>query len=923
MARRHREDWRGERARARIVIPSWETLSGNDQGTFRAVATFLNNRLAESDTIEWALQLKPDQRIERFAVVHLLNRPSGLGLKEPWASAWRLIEESWSHNLVDEGLPRDIDHIQRRLRAGDRSGMIVSAIVSLVAPGVKVESINSPLWRFVKRPRRPKTFHHLLLASLTSGDFVGLDDLELDQFKEVSFLMALANALEAAVNRGLDIARRIGWRGEPELLQLGSLHRVDILSEVDVYSHGIAPAVILLHTVVARIAELEPDSAQPFVQRWRLEKSPVHVRLWAATALNPFLVSAEKVGTFFNGLNDYQFWDFENFPEIAKLRAVRFTEIDHETQRAITTRLCKLPPRNYWPRKADAEKIKYYNLYSAVQELGRIEVAGGDFPPDTRSWLEANIGQFPELTEMEIDKGLPEKQEASYVPLNPDDRYDTLQGLARLRTLERALLTERDSWYDGPAARARDWLRQLNKTTLVLGDLEATGDGGDKFPSVWNCFGRVHASERPRLEADDPPGDLQDEVERILRLLEKLSDKTLSAAIEGISDWLFSWQEQVIASPLILRVWLRVWPFAVEMTNNNQQSKDDVDLSVLPRASDDDQAFMDPDTLNTPLGKLVVVFLSGCPSLEEVPDPFSAGTVPRQMRDAVIRASGQSGWIARHGLIKELPYFLKADADWTQEHLITPLSKDDDELLILWRAVARRLHFTEVLKIIGGTMAEKATDRRLGRKTQRNLVFSLVVESLHAFREAREPAVPNPRIQQMLRRLDGEGRAAAADAIQKFVQELSGKEGNDNASLQTAESLFRSSVAPFLKHVWPQERSLVTPGVSLALAKLPTISGEAFDKAVEAIERFLVPCECWSMFDYGFYDYDGAGRNFSIISDRIKAKAFLQLLDLTVGPSESAVIPRDLADALDQIQSVAPAFVDSPEFRRLSATARR
>ena len=469
-------------------------------------------------------------------------------------------------------------------------------------------------------------------------------------------------------------------------------------------------ANFILHTVVTRIAELEPESVQPFVQRWRLEKSPVHIRLWATTALNPYLVSAEKVGAFFNILNNRQFWDFKNFPEIAKLRAMRLVETDREIQRAITARLRKLPPRNYWPRKADTEKVKYYSLYLAVRELKRIEVAGGDLSSDTRSWLEAKIGQFPELTEMEVDEGLPKKPEASYIPPSSDDQYDTLLGLARLGALERALSTERDNWYDGPAARARNWL-QPNKTTLVLGELEATRDGGDKFPSVWNCFSGVHASERPRLEVDDPPSDLQDEVERVLRLLEKLSDKTLSTAIEGISDWLYSWSTQVIALPLILRVWQRVWPIAIEVTNNNQQSKDGADLSVLPRTPDDDQESMDLDTLNTPSGKLVVVFLSTCPPLKEVPDPFSAGTTSRQMRDAVIHASGHSGLIARHQLTEVLPYFLKADADWTQEHLISPLRKDDDESLVLWRAVARRSYFTEVLGIIGYTMAEKAMDR--------------------------------------------------------------------------------------------------------------------------------------------------------------------------------------------------------------------
>ena len=108
--------------------------------------------------------------------------------------------------------------------------------------------------------------------------------------------------------------------------------------------------------------------------------------------------------------------------------------------------------------------------------------------------------------------------------------------------------------------------------------------------------------------------------------------------------------------------------------------------------------------------------------------------------------------IVLHRLIEELPYFLRADHAWTEQTLITPLLNDDGASLALWRAIARRTHFTDVLKIIGSAMAERATDLRLGRETRQRLVFSLVVDALHAFRASRAPAVPNSRVQQMLAR---------------------------------------------------------------------------------------------------------------------------------------------------------------------------
>ena len=912
------------------MIPPWATLDGNDRAMFRATVAFLEKRLAESDMIEWALGLKPDRRVERMAVAELLNRPKGVALDEPWACAWRLIEESWSQVAIEDGSSTAIYDIQKRLRHGDRSGAIVSAIVNLVAPRLKVEPLRPTRWQFRKKPRRPRTFDELLLASLTSSDLIDLSVLELAQLKETDFLSFLANALEAAVNHGLDIARRIGWDGESQAWRLGSLFRVSYTQsapradgevEADADHDGIAPAVKLLHAVVARIVKLDPGAVLPVVQCWGLRPSPVHTRLWSAAALDSCLVSAEDVGAFLVRLDDRRFWGLSEFPEIAELRALRFAKLDGETQRVIAARIRKLPPRNQWPRKADAAQVKSARLYWAVRELKRIEVAGGDLPPDARSWLEGRIGQFSELAEMKIDDGFPGARMVPDVPPGHDDQYTTLQGVARLRALEAELSSVQNIRRPGFGTHAKDWLQHPENATRLIGDLEAVEKGGDTFPKVWTVFGQAHAPEQPG-KGNDPQHGLQSEVERVLRLLEKLSDETLSAAIEGISQWLESWGNQVIASPSGSRTWLRIWPIAVEATNIIWQPEEDAGLSVFPNTADGAQEPMVLDTLNNPSGKLVGVFLSACPSLSEVPAPFAARSDLRQMRDAVVDDTGRSGLIARYRMIQTLQYFQKSDHNWTKKHLIAPLFADDEASLDLWDAIARWPNYSlDVLKLIGDEMAKRATDKRIRRATRRRLVFSLVVESLHAFHDHREPAVPNPRIQQMLRSLDDEHRATAAGAIKRYLHDNSQKKAN-NEETTTAE-LFQSAVAPFLQKVWPQERSLATPGVGRIFAKLPATSRDAFADAVGALEHFLLPFDCWSMRDYGLYDKEAGKTKLSIIDDEIKASALLRLLDLTVGTLEAAVIPRDLTDALDQIRSVAGTLVDSPAFRRLSTAARR
>jgi hypothetical protein len=454
----------------------------------------------------------------------------------------------------------------------------------------------------------------------------------------------------------------------------------------------------------------------------------------------------------------------------------------------------------------------------------------------------------------------------------------------------------------------------------VLSDLEAVTDAGSAFPRVWNQFGWAHAMSLQQSGGTELR-QLPAEAARVLALLTKLPEETTRRSIEGISEWLSAWRKQIVAVPDYQAVWHRLWPLAVEATNAQQPATETVDLNTVARGSDDSEP-MDLDTLNTPAGRLVGLFLEACFSAEPNAHPFQADGVLLAMRNSVMDAQGRTAVIVRHRLIEYLPYFLSVDPDWTQEHLVAPLMSDSAEALALWRAIARQTQFLDVLKIVGEQMTERAVKRDLGRETRQSLVFSLMVECLWALQEGREPAVPYPRVQQMIRSLDDEVRAHAADTIQRFVANVPASPQGKTLSL-TPESVFRGSAALFLARVWPQERSLVTPGVSRALAHLPAATKGAFAEAVNAIDRFLVPFDCWSMLDYGLYGEEEGEAKLSSIDNEVKAAALLQLLDLTIGTSEAAVVPYDLPSALDQIQNVSPQLVDLPVFRRLAAAARR
>jgi hypothetical protein len=570
-----------------------------------------------------------------------------------------------------------------------------------------------------------------------------------------------------------------------------------------------------------------------------------------------------------------------------------------------------LPPRTNWPRTENPERVDEFRLYWALRELKRIQVAGGILPEDDLNWLQGRINRFPEVAGMSrVDEGFMGTLEARLVLPNPDGRFDQISGVERLAALEADLKSSRRAWDDYPAGRAGDWIQDRTNARLLLPDFEAAADAEAAYPRVWDRFGWGH------VPSDRDDDQLRQEARRVLSLLRQLPLEAARFAIDGISNWLSVWRKLVVDSSNGFVVWHRLWPIAVDATNEHAPPPAAEESNSLPGKPSSDL-----DTLNTSVGKLLDVFLAACPGLNTRPHPFADGDEPRSMRDIAVAAPGRSGLIVRHRMIESLPYFLNADAQWTRNFLIAPLITDSGDALALWRAIARRTQFTDVLRIIGGPMAERALDLRLPRDTRRPLVFSLVVECLHALREARSPAVPYPRIQQMLRMIDDEVRAHAADTVAKFVRDLSAPQRGGQAST-SREELFRRAVVPFLKDVWPQERSLVTQGVGRAFADLPAAVGECFVDAVELVERFLVPFDCWSMFEYGFHASENR-TPLSSINNVAKGEALLRLLNVTVGTSEGAIIPHDLAEALTQIEKVVPKAVNNPVFRRLATLARR
>jgi hypothetical protein len=540
-----------------------------DRDVFQTTVAFAQKRLPERATLEWALSLNASDMAKRSALLDVLRYQRGQVLREPWRSTWRLVEESWESDYIESS--QSVQSVERyeladRIRSGERSGALISSIVDLVRPLVKVSALSKLDLHYRRPPRIPRNVEDLLSVSLGSGELVDPMELGLDVIFESAFLLELAHGLDAALTKGIDTGRRLIDSSDDRPWRLGDLrrvyfvvepHRNDGEDEPDRFNTGIAPSTKLLYAVLARLLDTEAPKAVGMIKQWGTAQDAVHVRLWAAFARDTRLATAGELGAFFRSASDRQFWDIHRFPEIAELRAVRFSDLDVADQQVVIRRLRRGPPAAHWPRKADRKLVASARRSWSVRELRRIELAGGQLKEPHLSWLANQLAEFSELRSMSrVDDGFLGTSKAFWVAPEPDERFDFLEGGARLDALEMALSSRRSHWENDPARRAADWIGAADNARRLVADFESV-DGGRDYPIVWDRFGWQHSPSPSMVnEGSAQPHDPM--ADRVVALLERLPTKTAKEAIQGLTRWLDTWQARVGDRAALVRVWHRL-----------------------------------------------------------------------------------------------------------------------------------------------------------------------------------------------------------------------------------------------------------------------------------------------------------------------------------------------------------------------------
>lgn len=888
-------------------------LSPSDKEMYYAVQGFASTRLESYEAVDWALKISLAEGVKIAAITDLLNNPSALKLADPWLRAWALIKETWSRSARSEPQRTSSYLISDRISSGERTVRIIEEIVDLVRPYLKVEAIKKRL------KKTPKSVEHIVFARLSSEELIEPGEISLDSINELDFLVELASSLEKAIDKGIYLARQAGWDESKPLFYLGSLGRVYFPEDddPDEFSSGITPAVRLLAAVVKIIGEKSPENAKKIVESWYSKPTPIFTRLWAAFARYESLVDADELAHFLMTCTKTEFWKIYDFPEVSEARAIRFSDFTPNNQKQIAKRIMSKPPRKFWPKKSERGEVDNAQEYWVARELRRIIVAGGELNVSSTAFLNNKLLKFPVLSDSKIDQGFPQGPKSGWVQPTPDLKFDSLEGIERLKALESILKTSNEYWHRTPAGQANDWLTHELNVLKLIDDFHDNLPFSHKFPNVIERIGWTHSLKG---EEDENVSAITQGFIKYLSIVEKLSTAELSQSIEGISQWFDNWKEKVRTHKRSQDLWYKVWPVAAASTNAGAKNGAIEDLSTVAWSYNADDN-MDLDTLNTASGKMVGVFLHLCPSLVVKKRPFNVRSIEYKMREAIFSESGKTLLIAQHRLIENLNYFMAADQKWTKQNLIAPLQNNSDASIPLWRSLSRRHVGTKILAMIGSEMILRVTDKRLGRTPRRNFVYGLIWDTLESYRKKREPAVSIPDIQQLIRIVDDETRASCAEAIRIYLRDVT-KGKTQDAESQPA-FVFTNAVKPFLTEVWPQERTLITKSISKIFVQIPSFCANKFAEAADVVIRFIVAFDCYSMFDFRIFPENGTRKpTLSIIKRKKDARALLNILDQSIGHALDAVSPRGLSGALEKVETIDPKIAKSRQFKRLAVLRR-
>ncbi|MBS7699138.1 MULTISPECIES: SIR2 family protein [unclassified Chelatococcus] len=598
----------------------------------------------------------------------------------------------------------------------------------------------------------------------------------------------------------LDLARSLETEIGQPIIQIGDTRPDDGGEPISFGAYGLIGPIAHFMQLMERLIKISPRRARREIACWPKEDSYIfgRLRIWAAG--KPVIAPGVAADVLL-GFPDKVFWGSLHRRDLLYAIRDRWADFSAEDRERFERRL---RTTNFPWSDLTADRKARAEAHYRLDRLHWLVREGLSFSFDVNAEIAA-------LRSIAVDWSDRSEGGATGIRATSGRGVDTETEPERLdqvpigEILERARTASQSSYSDQVERRPFKDLAE-KRPVRALAALSSAARKNEIPFSFWAAF----------LQSEKRKSDPARLVLAIGSRLATLPPASLSSIAYPVAEWLQGLGPRAFdgPTPAIERVWD---PLIAALHLRNDRRKRRVDSSWAN------------DALNAPAGKIASLLMQE-PSIQI---RTSGRGLPQNWTRRQEQLLTLPGDMRRHVLVMlgfRIDWLFYIAPKWTIAHLIEITGHEGEDGDALWdgifwaaRAPSRKLY--ELLK--PALLARARSPRR--RRAEANVIggFLLIGWGDDPDADPNQQLVTNAELREIL--VDGD------DALRRNILAII-----ERWSVE-AEGDWPALLIPFLLHVWPNQRVVRTPELSLRLVDLAFASGDHFPRVVQTILPRLVP----------------------------------------------------------------------------------
>ena len=637
----------------------------------------------------------------------------------------------------------------------------------------------------------------------------------------------------------------------------------DLLGETSERSYGLTRSVLFYVNFMKMLIGKDPRAAKEECLSWWTDDDTVFARLriWACGYQQVF--SGMEAARTICELSDQAFWDSHHQRDLLLVLAKRWKDFPSSMKRKIERRLLRGQPRWSGAKKQEFAK------WRAWESLNRIH------------WLAAHGCQFSFDVNAESSKLVKHAPEwkSEFAP-NAAASLESRGGWIQADTSYGSLLDEPLGILLDKAAEASghkykrlesDPFKGLVFDKPVRSFLALVVAAKRKnYPEwAWRTF------LNPEARKSDKPRFTSIIAERLCRI----PSEAMGEFLLSVSDWFLG--SVGVLAPNYPRLLKRLWDKIILVLKSDEEKGSS---SIVRGSEEPDWA---TEALNSPAGKLAQALMDD-PSKAEL----KIGTgFPEPWIKCVEDLLALKGDARRYALVMftfNLNWFFAIDPSWTEANLIFALQKEGQDQDAVWAGVfwSARIPDKELYQILKPHLLGLASKKSPTRHHHVHILSGFLLAGWGTInQQTGERYIADGEMHQVLLNTDEAFRL-------QILWQLKGWSSKEN------KGQWRKKLPVFLGEVWPRDKKVKSPKISIALLELvfsDTVNpSEIADVVLPLISRA-------NLEHVGLHSLRAAENS---IIDRLPEKILALLFAIL--PDDAAAWPYTIEEVLERIGVVAP-----------------